>query len=106
MHNEICTEFDGTGYYRRRECRIHRETNTLRLADLRNRLDVRQPDDRVDGRLDEYEPRVVLDRRFDMGDVAGIDRCHLDTEARQRMPHEFGTASVLDIADDQVIAGR
>ncbi len=106
MNNEIRAEFDGSGHNRRRKRRIHGKAHVVRLADLRDRLDVRQPDDRVDWRLYEYEPRVVLYRRFDVRHVAGIDRRHLDTEARQGMSHEFGAARVLHVAHDQVIARR
>ena len=88
-----------------RERRVHDQRHSLGLAELRDRLDVDHPQQRVGRRFDEDGARVLLERPLPGALLEGRDERHLDPEPAELLREQPVRAAVDPLAREQVIAG-
>ena len=77
----------------------------LRVGDLRHAGNVGEHHQRIARRLDVHELRVRLHRRFDGGQVAGVDVLDLDAVAAHDLVEEADGAGIHVARADDVVAG-
>ncbi|CAM5665895.1 hypothetical protein SSPIM334S_07589 [Streptomyces spiroverticillatus] len=82
------------------------ELRARRVRDLRDGGDVRDPEQRVGGRLDPHDLRTGRERGPDRRRVGGVGDRPLHAPARDDLGEEPEGAAVRVVRDDDVVAGR
>ena len=105
VHDDVGAPFHRAAQRRRRERRVDRQREAVRVGHVGKGLDVGDRAGRVADRLGEQHLRVRLDGSGKAVDVGRIDKRRLDAEASERVGEHRDGAPVEVTTRHDVITG-